>query len=167
MGFFLKDPGKRLIHSLKSRDAEYGRVRLKSGGRTISQASKETLHWKNIWLVVSSAKPHRAQREGPRMPLFHKFSAVNSLLCNRVQMKLFTFGMLSGCHTFFQSLSPVLGSVVIVLYYPANPQPRRSMTETWDGDRPWRKERREATAFARYAGGVSSFQPVHCPIMSH
>ena len=101
IGFLVKDPGNRLAQSLKSWAALSGRSRLKSLGRTIFQTDMETLHWRNRWLEVSSAELHKAQRDGPRMPLFIKFSAVKSLLCRRSQMKLLTLGMLSRCQTFF------------------------------------------------------------------
>ena len=70
-------------------------------------------------------------------------------------MKLLTLGILSGCHTFFQSLSPIFGSVVIflypslTLYCPDLPHPRRSLAVTHVGDEPWREERNEAAALAR------------------
>ena len=101
MGFLFREPRKFLGQSLRSWATESGRFRTRPRGRTLFQSVREILHWRKMWLVVYSSMLHRAHLEGPIMPLFLRFSAVKSLLCIRIHVKIFTLGMLSGCQTFF------------------------------------------------------------------
>ena len=115
----------------------------------------------------------RAHREAPAISLFLRFSTVRSLLCIRIQMKEFTFGMLSGCQTFLQRWSFVSGSKEslmypsLTIYCPFLPQPMRSLDDSQDGDKPCRDENRRIMDPSKWARGWSSFQPIQHPNESH
>ena len=77
MGFLMREPGRCLAESSMSWATEPGGLNLNLGGRTHCQIFKETLYCRKMWLDVSSSKLQRAQREGPAIPLFLRFSAVS------------------------------------------------------------------------------------------
>ena len=115
MGLLHREPGKRDAQSLRSCEA-LSRISLfRALGRMSFHAILETSHWRKRWLEVSSAELHKAQRDGPRMPLFLKFPAVKSLSCRRSHMNTLTLGMLSGCQTIFQNFSAIVFSLDIIL----------------------------------------------------
>ena len=139
---------------------------------TLPNFQRNTALQKNmIWDF--SFRVAKGTTRGTFYPSFLRFSAMNNLLCIKVRMKEFTFGILSGFQNFFHNRIFVARSVesllypYLTVYYPFFPQPMRSLEASFVGVMPCRDEKRRFLASSKWTGGWNSFQPIQHPFEFH